>query len=110
MTAGSSNARNLSYAESWTSNRDRAQRWAACLAPVAGHPKVQNFRQRGMILAWEVETARGDFARWCFGEGLAAGILLRPIGRTLYVMAPYIVTEREMTMLADAVAAILDRA
>ena len=62
-----------------------------------------------MIFAWEVDTARADFARWCFAEALAAGILLRPIGRTVYVMPPYIVTDDEMTMLADHVVDILDR-
>jgi adenosylmethionine-8-amino-7-oxononanoate aminotransferase len=91
-------------------NRDRAKRWAQCLGPVAAHPKVQNFRQRGMIFAWEVETARPDFPRWCFSEALTAGILLRPIGRTVYVMPPYVVTDDEMTMLAGRVAGILGRA
>ena len=91
-------------------NRGRARRWSECLAPVAGHPRVQNFRQRGMILAWEVDTTRPDFARWCFSEAMVAGVLLRPIGRTVYVMAPYIVTDDEMTMLGERVAAILDRA
>jgi len=91
-------------------NRDRAARWAQSLAPVAAHPKVQNYRQRGMIFAWEVDSARADFPRWCFSEALSAGILLRPIGRTVYVMPPYIVTDDEMTMLAGRVAHILDRA
>jgi adenosylmethionine-8-amino-7-oxononanoate aminotransferase len=91
-------------------NHDRARRWSESLAPIAAHPNVQNFRQRGMIFAWEVRTARSDFARWCFMEALAAELLLRPIGRTVYVMPPYIVTEDEMTMLATRVVAILDRA
>jgi adenosylmethionine-8-amino-7-oxononanoate aminotransferase len=90
-------------------NRERAKRWAQCLAPVAAHARVQNFRRRGMIVAWEVDTQRADFARWCFAQALEAGLLLRPIGRTVYVMPPYIVTEDEMTMLADRVQAILDR-
>ena len=41
---------------------------------------------------------------------LAAGILLRPIGRTLYVMPPYIVTQDQMRMLATRVGEILERA
>src|SRR5262249_23533669 len=90
-------------------NRARATRWRQCLAPVAAHPRVQNFRQRGMILAWEVDTARLDFARWFFNEALASELMLRPIGRTVYVMPPYIVTDDEMAMLATRVTAILDR-
>ncbi|MEO8508977.1 MAG: adenosylmethionine--8-amino-7-oxononanoate transaminase [Betaproteobacteria bacterium] len=90
-------------------NHERARRWAEILSPVAAHPRVQNFRQRGMIFAWEVATTRGDFARWCFEEALRAELLLRPIGRTLYVMPPYIVTDDEMTLLAARTTAILDR-
>ena len=91
-------------------NHERARRWSALLQPVARHPRVQNFRQRGMIFAWEVDTTRGDFARWCFGEALDSELLLRPIGRTLYLMPPYIVTDDEMTLMARRILAILDRA
>jgi len=63
-----------------------------------------------MIFAWEVDTTRGDFARWCFGEALDSELLLRPIGRTLYLMPPYIVTDDEMTLMARRILAILDRA
>ncbi len=91
-------------------NRERARQWAAIMAPIAAHPRVQNFRQRGMIFAWEVNTTRVDFARWCFAQALAGELLLRPIGHTLYVMPPYIVTDDEMTLLSARVLAILDRA
>ena len=91
-------------------NQARALEWARELAPVAAHPRVRNFRQRGMILAWEVATARDDFARWCFAQALAAGVLLRPIGNTVYVMPPYIVTAEEMAMVASCVTRILDSA
>jgi adenosylmethionine-8-amino-7-oxononanoate aminotransferase len=91
-------------------NQARAREWAAALAPVAGHPRVRNFRQCGMILAWEVTTDRGDFARWCFSEALAAGVLLRPIGNTVYVMPPYIVTAGEMAMVASCMTRILEQA
>jgi adenosylmethionine-8-amino-7-oxononanoate aminotransferase len=89
-------------------NRVRAAEWAQALAPVAAHPRVRNFRQRGMILAWEVATDREDFARWCFAQALAQGVLLRPIGNTVYVMPPYIVTAEEMAMVATCIMGILD--
>ena len=53
-----------------------------------------------MIFAWEVTSDRPDFARWCFAQALAGGVLLRPIGNTVYVMPPYIVTGEEMTHVA----------
>jgi adenosylmethionine-8-amino-7-oxononanoate aminotransferase len=89
-------------------NRGVAQAWAAALAPVRSHARVRNFRQRGMILAWEVDTGRRDFARRCFAQAMERGVLLRPIGNTVYVMPPYIVTADEMGMVASCVQGILD--
>lgn len=91
-------------------NRDRTRRWSALLAPLAASPNVRDFRNCGMIFAFEVETGRPDFARWCFAEGLAAELLLRPIGRTVYLMPPYILTDDEMALLATRVTAIVARA
>ncbi len=90
-------------------NRERATTWRRALAPVAGNPRVRAFRQCGMIFAWEVAAAPPDFARRFFADALAAELLLRPIGDTVYVMAPYIVTGDEMAMLGERVAGILDR-
>jgi len=91
-------------------NRARAARWSALAAPIGAHPKVRDFRQRGMIWAFEVETARADFARWCFAEGLARELLLRPIGRTVYFMPPYVVTDDEFALLAARTLEIVERA
>jgi adenosylmethionine-8-amino-7-oxononanoate aminotransferase len=91
-------------------NRTTAERWRSLAAPLARHPRVRHFRQRGMILAFDVETARPDFARWFFAEALARELLLRPIGRTVYLMPPYIVTDAEFELLATRVAGILDAA
>ena len=52
-----------------------------------------------MIIAFDVQTARPDFARWCFARGLQRELLLRPIGRTVYFMPPYIVTDDEFAAL-----------
>ena len=91
-------------------NAATALRWQALAAPLAAHPRVREFRQRGMIFAFDVETERPDFARWCFGEALARELLLRPIGRTVYFMPPYVVSDAEFGLLVARVADILDRA
>jgi adenosylmethionine-8-amino-7-oxononanoate aminotransferase len=36
--------------------------------------------------------------------------LLRPIGRTVYFMPPYVLTDEEFALLADRTCDILDRA
>jgi len=91
-------------------NRTRAARWTALAGPLAAHRKVRNFRHRGMIWAFEVDSPRTDFARWCFAEGLARELLLRPLGRTVYFMPPYIVTDDEFALLAARTLEIVERA
>ena len=91
-------------------NRERSARWTALAAPLAAHPRVKHFRRRGMIWAFEVETPRADFARWCFAEGLERELLLRPLGRTVYFMPPYIVTDDEFALLAARTLEIVEGA
>jgi adenosylmethionine-8-amino-7-oxononanoate aminotransferase len=61
-----------------------------------------------MIWAFDVDTDRSDFARWCFAEALAREILLRPIGRTVYFMPPYILTDDEFALLVARTREVLD--
>jgi len=91
-------------------NRAKARRWTARAAALAGHARVRNFRHRGMIWAFEADSARPGFARWCFAQALARGVLLRPIGHTIYFMPPYVVTDDEFALLCDATAEVLDAA
>ncbi|MBS0321016.1 MAG: adenosylmethionine--8-amino-7-oxononanoate transaminase [Proteobacteria bacterium] len=87
-------------------NRAAAARRAPQRARLAAHPRIANLRRCGMIDAFEVTSARPDFARWFFGEALARNVLLRPIGNTVYFMPPYILTDDEYAQLVDAVLAI----
>jgi adenosylmethionine-8-amino-7-oxononanoate aminotransferase len=91
-------------------NRARAARWTALAAPLAAHPKVRDFRQCGMIWAFEVDTARADFSHWCFAQALSREMLLRPIGRTVYFMPPYIVTDAEFALLTARTLEIVEEA
>jgi adenosylmethionine-8-amino-7-oxononanoate aminotransferase len=82
-------------------NRVRAAELTALAEPLAGHPKVRNFRHLGMIWAFEVESERPDFSRWCFAAGLERELLLRPIGNTVYWMPPYILDAADAALLAQ---------
>ena len=75
------------------------------------HPSVRNLRQQGMILAFDVEGAAPDFAqRFC--GCTRRGVLLRPIGNTVYFMPPYVVEAAQIDHMLDgadaALAAALD--
>jgi adenosylmethionine-8-amino-7-oxononanoate aminotransferase len=62
-----------------------------------------------MIWAWEVDTTSPDFALRCFSLGLQLGVLLRPMGNTMYIMPPYILLEEELAILIKQTIVILDR-
>ncbi|TVT74130.1 MAG: adenosylmethionine--8-amino-7-oxononanoate transaminase [Denitromonas halophila] len=73
----------------------------------AEHPAVRHLRQRGMIVAFDVDTASRDFSQRFFAAGLDQGVLLRPIGNTVYFMPPYIVEADDIAHLVGGAAAAL---
>ena len=83
-----------------SANRGKAAYFNSISTPLREHPKVRNFRNTGMIWAFEVESPFTDFAQRCFTLALQQELLLRPMGKTVYFMPPYVITEEEMQMLA----------
>jgi adenosylmethionine---8-amino-7-oxononanoate aminotransferase len=90
-------------------NERKAARFVARAGALAHHRNVRDFRHLGMIWAFEVETDEPAFAARAFEVALERGVLLRPIGRTVYFMPPYIVDEAEFGLMVDAGLAIADR-
>ncbi len=75
---------------------------------IAQHPRVRQFRNTGMIWAFEVATNDPLFPRKFYRSALDRGLLLRPLGNTVYFMPPYIIAEEHMDMLVEGTCAILD--
>ena len=69
-------------------NKQRAERLATAVAPLAKHPQVRHLRQRGMILAFDVATDDAKFSRRFYRAALDREALIRPLGTTVYVMPP----------------------
>ncbi|MFZ2852646.1 MAG: aminotransferase class III-fold pyridoxal phosphate-dependent enzyme, partial [Rhodocyclaceae bacterium] len=91
-------------------NQTLAAKLGSSFAPLAEHPKVRHLRQRGTILAFDVETSDPDFPRRCYRAALDREALIRPIGNTVYVMPPYIISDEEIDFLAHATAGALSEA
>jgi adenosylmethionine-8-amino-7-oxononanoate aminotransferase len=89
-------------------NRERSRRFTSLCAPLQAHPRVRNFRNLGMIWAFEVDAAGPGFAMRAFEAALARGVLLRPIGNTVYFMPPYIVSDEEFGLLVQTGLAIAE--
>lgn len=88
-------------------NRLRAARLTARLQPIVCHPQVRHFRQIGMIWAWDIVDAPADFSHQVFRAGLRHELLLRPLGNTVYLMPPYLLSDGEIDSLGDSVIAAL---
>ena len=81
----------------------------ALAAPLAELPHVADVRQAGMILAFEL--TRGGDRRNAFDPSLRVGlrayraalergVVLRPLGDTLYWMPPYCIDDAQLELLA----------
>jgi len=90
-------------------NRVTAARMAQSVAHLADHPHVAEIRQRGMILAIELvrERSRKEPFPWqerrglrIYRHALERGVLLRPLGTTIYFMPPYVIEPDEIGLLA----------
>ncbi|MBH04504.1 MAG: adenosylmethionine--8-amino-7-oxononanoate transaminase [Xanthomonadales bacterium] len=98
-------------------NRTLSQRMYEATAHLADHPHVGEVRQTGMILAVEMvkdKTGRVPFD-WrerrglaVYRHGLTRQALLRPLGDTMYVMPPYVITPDQIDHLAAALSEGID--
>ena len=91
-------------------NVARSQKLWNELAPLAEHPQVTHLRQRGMIIAFDVDTDDAAFSRRFYRAALENEALIRPIGNTVYLMPPYIVSDDEISHLGQATATALNQA
>ncbi|HYB49489.1 MAG TPA: adenosylmethionine--8-amino-7-oxononanoate transaminase [Burkholderiaceae bacterium] len=101
-------------------NRARGAYLDELLAPLRQDPRIANLRRCGMIWAFDVRedapvasaasTQRPSFAQRYFAAACERGVLLRPIGRTVYLMPPYILSDDEMQHLVRGTRGALDAA
>ncbi|HUN00151.1 MAG TPA: adenosylmethionine--8-amino-7-oxononanoate transaminase [Halothiobacillus sp.] len=90
-------------------NHARSTLIETLLIPLRQHPHLKHVRRQGMIIAMDLCASNGHpFPRSerrgqrAYRHALDAGVLLRPLGDTLYWMPPYILTDSEWQMLATA--------
>jgi adenosylmethionine-8-amino-7-oxononanoate aminotransferase len=79
-------------------------------APLLADARIEHGRQTGMVLAFDVKAAHAD-ARFAEAFHLAARrheLLIRPIGRSVYLMPPFLIDAATARWLADAVTRTLN--
>ena len=75
-------------------------------AKIKDHPKVNSTRQQGIIFALDlnVETTRyGDLRYKLFDFFMDKGIYLRPLGSTIYILTPFIVSKEQLQEIYNAI-------
>jgi adenosylmethionine---8-amino-7-oxononanoate aminotransferase len=90
-------------------NAETAEVLDAAFAPLTQHKAIQNARRLGMIWAWDVKPSHiPHFARRYTQHAMANGVLLRPIGQTIYAMPPYVMDAQAAQHLARGALAALE--
>ena len=94
-------------------NQIRTQDIANAFSWAKSDSRIAHWRQQGMILAFDVQNEciknPSTFAREMFSNGLENGVLIRPIGNTVYVMPPYILTTEEAMQMGSSIKNALDK-
>jgi len=77
------------------------------LAPFRGDARFENVRRLGTITALDLEVPDAGYLANVAPELMqffhAKGVLLRPLGNTVYVMPPYCTTAAELDLVYDAI-------
>ena len=87
-------------------NRQTAQYLDQQLAAWQGMP-IAHLRNQGMIWAFDVNTNNLTFQRDFYREAISRGLLLRPIGNTVYFMPPYVIKPDEIDFMLQTTKEVL---
>lgn len=68
------------------------------------NPKIENIRSIGVILAFEIKSNSGNeyygnLRNELYNFFIEKGIVLRPVGNTVYVLPPYIISEKQLDFI-----------
>jgi adenosylmethionine---8-amino-7-oxononanoate aminotransferase len=87
------------------------KRYKPFINELAKNKRVERIRECGSILAFDVKSSKGGYfddigpvLKRHFAEGNA---LLRPLGNTIYLMPPYVITDDELAIVFDEISGAL---
>ncbi|WBX73898.1 adenosylmethionine--8-amino-7-oxononanoate transaminase [Tenacibaculum pacificus] len=75
------------------------------------HPKVASTRSKGVILAIDLKTNAnryGTLRDQLLKHFMNDGVFLRPLGNTIYIQPPYIITEKQLQKIYITIQKVLD--
>ena len=75
------------------------------------HPKVRDARCWGVVFAMELNvnfSRYGNMRDRLFSHFMDRGIFLRPLGNTIYILPPYVISKEELHQIYRAIEAVFD--
>jgi adenosylmethionine-8-amino-7-oxononanoate aminotransferase len=75
------------------------------------HPKVKSTRHIGIIFALDLDTKTeryGGLREKLLSFFMERGVFLRPLGNTIYLQVPYVITEEQLEKVYETIEASLD--
>lgn len=78
-----------------------------------GHPHVENIRQIGTILAWDLKTNQktsyfNNIGKIIYEKFLSRGIIMRPLGNIMYLVPPYCINPEELDLIYQNILEVLN--
>ncbi|WP_281541520.1 adenosylmethionine--8-amino-7-oxononanoate transaminase [Maribacter aestuarii] len=81
------------------------------IANIQHHPKIKEVRSMGVILALDlnIEMERyGNLRDKLYQFFMERGVILRPLGNTIYVLPPYVITNGELQKIYNTITELLE--
>jgi len=79
---------------------------------IKNHPKITNTRQLGVIYAFDLDLKMeryGEVRNQLFKHFMDFGVFLRPLGNTIYILAPFIISDAELDKVYKSIEAALEK-
>jgi adenosylmethionine-8-amino-7-oxononanoate aminotransferase len=79
---------------------------------IKDHPKVTNQRQLGVIYAFDLDVKMeryGNLRNELFKHFMDSGIFLRPLGNTIYILAPFVISNAELDKIYNSIEDVLEK-
>lgn len=91
-------------------NRAKSAKIFALWQSLDKNKKLGNFRHQGMIFAFDILQSKYKRAgMFVYQEALRKGLLLRPLGNTIYLMPPYIIKEKQVVYIVQTLEEICQK-
>ncbi|AZJ34198.1 adenosylmethionine--8-amino-7-oxononanoate transaminase [Tenacibaculum singaporense] len=78
---------------------------------IENHPKVNSTRCKGVILAIDLNTNAGRYGTLrdqLLKSFMDEGVFLRPLGNTIYIQPPYVITKEQLEKTYTTIEKVLD--